>query len=135
MKKQIGMLVAIMIILFSTNTWAGGVTILQLNRIGRVVAHPMQHRITFVSYGGPMEFSLCYNELYWQSSKGLYRGIERCLQGEVGGWGKPAFRTKVRTLKMPHYRTFTVTIGRYNRLAVAVCRENDGRIGCVHMLR
>ena len=54
-----------------------------------------------------------------------------CIQGEVGGWAVPAFKKKRRMVSLPHYRTTIITIGRYEKIATAICRENDGQIGCV----
>ncbi len=114
---------------------ASGKTILSVSGLGRVNANPAGRTLTFFTYGGPMEFSVCYNTLSWMPAKGLYVGPMRCLQGEVGGWAKAAFKKRARTIKMPHYRTFIVTISRYSKIGVAICRENDGRLGCVHIVR
>ena len=115
---------------------AGNVKIIELPGVGEVSADPGGHTLTFTSYRPgvvPMEFSVCWNEITWNSNEKLYEGSTRCVQGEVGGWQKPEFETPTRTITLPHYRTVTITVGRYDKIAVAVCRENDGRIGCVNL--
>ena len=51
-------------------------------------------------------------------------------QSEAGGWARPEFRAAVRREHLPHYLPFTIVISRYEKIGVAICRENDGRIGC-----
>ncbi len=51
-------------------------------------------------------------------------------QSEAGGWAKPEFRPPVKRERLPHYVTFIVTISRYEKIGSAVCRENDGHLGC-----
>jgi|YelNatPaOPRAMG01_1025707.scaffolds.fasta_scaffold21152_3 hypothetical protein len=51
-------------------------------------------------------------------------------QSEAGGWAMPEFRPAVKREPLPHYTTFIVTAGRYERIGVAICRENDRHIGC-----
>ena len=118
------------ILLFPLSSFAGE-TILNLPGVGKVISNPVRRTLTFISDGTPMEFSVCWNSLHWNASRGLYVGGMKCVQGEVGGWAKPEFKKKKKTIKEPHYRTFIVTIGRYKKIASAICRENDGQIGCV----
>ena len=109
-----------------------GGEILNLPGVGKVIAHPGTRKLEFVSSGGPMEFSVCWNTLsHFNRKRGIYSGGMKCIQGEVGGWAVPAFKKKRRIVPLPHYRTTIITIGRYEKIATAICRENDGQIGCV----
>jgi hypothetical protein len=117
-------------------SFAETVTVIDLPGVGKVTADPTKQTLTFLAYHPgvtPMEFSICWNELEWNSQKGWYEGSQKCIQSEVGGWALPEFQVPQRTIPMPHYKTFTVTVGRYDKLAMAVCRENDGKLGCVQL--
>ncbi len=78
---------------------AADTIILNINGLGNVKANPVRHTLTFNSYGGPVEFSVCWNKLHWVAKKGLYAGSERCIQGEVGGWAKEALKREQKQLK------------------------------------
>jgi len=111
-----------------------GKEILNLPGVGKVIAHPKTRKLEFVSNGAPMEFSVCWNTLdHFNRKKGMYVGRIKCIQSEVGGWAVPAFKKKRKLIPMPHYRTMIITIGRYEKIATAICRENDGKLGCVKL--
>ena len=69
----------------------------------------------------PMEYSILAGNHYYQS--------------EVGGWAKPEYRPPVKKEKLPHYVTFIITIGRYEKMAVAICRENDKHLAVIKLTR
>ncbi len=93
--------------------------ILKVPGLGKVEANPSSRQLIFTAFKPgkvPMEYSI------WTP-----RGS---MQSEAGGWAKPEFRPAVKREKMPHYVPFIITISRYEKIGVAICRENDGRIGC-----
>ena len=127
MKKLLALVALVLIPLSSF-----GGQILNLPGVGKVNAYPGRRKLEFISYGGPMEFSVCWNTRdHFNRRTGIYSGRMKCIQSEVGGWAVPAFRKKRKIIPLIHYSSMIIVIGRYNKLASAICRENDGRIGCV----
>lgn len=53
---------------------------------------------------------------------------------EVGGWAAPAYAAKSKRYAIPHYEMFMMMIGRYDKLALIVGKENDGRLGVVQFV-
>ena len=93
--------------------------ILKVPGLGKVEANPSARQLIFTAFKPgqvPMEYSI------WSP-----RGF---VQSEAGGWARPEFRAPVRREKMPHYVPFIITISRHKKIGVAICRENDGIIGC-----
>ncbi len=93
--------------------------ILDVPGLGKVEADTAARQLIFTAYHPgrvPMEYSIWTPRSYRQS--------------EAGGWAKPEFRPAVKRERLPHYVTFIVTISRYERIGSAICRENDGHIGC-----
>ncbi len=124
------LLVLILLILVPISSFGG--QILNLPGVGKVIAHPGKRKLEFISDGGPMEFSVCWNTRdYFNRRKGIYFGRMKCIQSEVRGWAVPAFKKKRKIIPLPHYSSVTIVISRYEKIAAAICRENDGRIGCV----
>ncbi len=93
--------------------------ILSVPGLGKVEADTARHQLIFTAFRPgrvPMEYSIWTHRSYKQS--------------EAGGWAKPQFRPAVKRERLPHYITFIVTIARYGKIGSAICRENDGRVGC-----
>ena len=94
--------------------------ILDVPDLGKVEADLQNMKLVFTCYHPgvtPMEYSILAGSNYYQS--------------EAGGWGAPELQNNPKTEGLPHYTTFVVTIARYDKIGVAVCRENDGRLGVV----
>ncbi len=124
----------IVVLILCQTGYSAEKTILTIKGIGTVKADPENRLLIFTAANPgvvPMEFSVCWNELNWNEQKGWFEGSQKCIQSEVGGWQKPQFTAESKKIPLPHYRTVTITIGRYSNIARAVCRENDGQIGCL----
>jgi len=65
----------------------------------------------------PVEYSILSGNSYHQS--------------EAGGWARPEFEPAVKYEPLPHYRTFIVTIARYDEIGIMIGRENDGQVGAI----
>jgi hypothetical protein len=94
------------------------IKILDIPNIGKVEADTDNMKLVFTCYNpslSPMEYSILAGNTYSQS--------------EAGGSVSPEVQPAVKREPLPHYITFMVTIGRYQKIATAVCRENDGLIG------
>ncbi len=65
----------------------------------------------------PVEYSILWGEDYHQS--------------EAGGWARPEFEPADKYEPLPHYRTFIITIARYDKIGVMIGRENDGQVGAI----
>ncbi len=118
--KRFFMTVSILmsVLLFSGLGFAGKI-ILSVPGLGKVEAYPSKRQLVFTAFNPgrvPMEYSIWSPRSYKQS--------------EAGGWAKPEFRPAVKKERMPHYVPFIITISRYERIGAAICRENDGRLGC-----
>jgi len=55
----------------------------------------------------------------------------RYTHDEVGGWASPAYAARTKRYKIPHYEMFMMMIGRYDKLALIIGKENDGRLGVI----
>lgn len=53
----------------------------------------------------------------------------RYSHDEVGGWAAPAYAARSKRYSIPHYEMFMMMIGRYDKLALIIGKENDGRLG------
>ena len=120
MKNQISLtaILIVSIVLLASETFAAR-TILTVPGLGKVEADMGRRQLVFTCYNPgriPMEYSIWTPRHYKQS--------------EAGGWAKPQFRPAVKRERLPHYVTFMVTISRYEKIGTAICRENDGRLGC-----
>ena len=120
MKKYLMTLCIFVVTLFSLNSTSYAFQrILEVPGLGKVEADMGHHQLIFTAYRPgkvPMEYSIWTPRRYKQS--------------EAGGWAKPEFKRAVKRERLPHYVTFIVTISRYEKIGSAICRENDGRIGC-----
>ena len=98
------------------------ILILDLPGVGKVEADLGRMVLIFTAYNPgkvPMEYSILAGNNYYQS--------------EAGGWAEPDYKPRVKEEPLPHYVTFIVTIGRYEKIAAAICRENDGHLGVVRL--
>ncbi len=114
----VGLAFFISIVLFVSSAFASR-TILAVPGLGKVEADLGRRQLVFTCYNPgriPMEYSIWTPRHY--------------KQGEAGGWAKPQFRPAIKRERLPHYVTFIVTISRYEKIGSAICRENDGRLGC-----
>ncbi|MDI6868847.1 MAG: S-layer homology domain-containing protein [Coprothermobacterota bacterium] len=85
--------------------------------LGKVEADLLNKKLVFTCYNPqvtPMEYSILAGASYSQS--------------EAGGWGAPETQPAVKKESLPHYLSFMVTIGRYEKLQVGFGRENDGEL-------
>ena len=97
-------------------------SILDVSGLGKVEADLSTKELVFTaSHPGrvAMEYSILSGNDY--------------IQSEAGGWGRPEFSSAIKRENLPHYRTFIVTINRYNKIGSAICRENDGQLGCIEI--
>jgi len=114
----IGLIIFLFVLGFSTTSFAFR-KILEVPGLGKVEADTARRQLIFTAFRPgkvPMEYSIWTPRYY--------------RQNEAGGWAKPEFRPAVKRERLPHYVTFIVTISRYEKMGSAICRENDGRIGC-----
>ncbi len=98
------------------------ILILDLPGVGKVEADLDRMVLIFTAYNPgkvPMEYSILAGDKYYQS--------------EAGGWAEPEFKPGIKEEPLPHYVTFIVTIGRYEKMAVAICRENDRHLAVVRI--
>ncbi|HBT39661.1 MAG TPA: hypothetical protein DIT29_08325 [Pseudothermotoga sp.] len=59
----------------------------------------------------------------------------RYTHDEVGGWASPSYAARTKRYSIPHYQMFMLMIGRYDRLALIMGKENDGRLGVIVFTR
>jgi len=55
----------------------------------------------------------------------------RYTHDEVGGWASPAYVARTKHYRIPHYEMFMMMVGRYNKLALIIGKENDGQLGVI----
>lgn len=55
----------------------------------------------------------------------------RYTHDEVGGWAAPSYAAKTKRYRVPHYEMFMMMLGRYDKLALIIGKENDGRLGVI----
>jgi len=100
-------------------TYSQSQTILDVPGLGKVEADLAKMELVFTCYNPwkvPIEYSILAGSTYTQS--------------EAGGWAAADLKAPVKREKLPHYVTFIVTIARYEKMGVAICRENDKKIAC-----
>ncbi|MCR4427859.1 MAG: S-layer homology domain-containing protein, partial [Caldiserica bacterium] len=105
---------------FEGTSQAAGTKILEVKGLGKVEADLANKKLVFTCYNPgevPMEYSILAGSTYSQS--------------EAGGWGAPELEPAVKKEVLPHYTTFIVTIARYDKMGIAICRENDGKLAVV----
>ncbi len=123
MIKKVSLFLILFLLLFVTLSFAQSrVLILDLPGVGKVEADLDRMVLIFTAYNPgvtPMEYSILAGDTYYQS--------------EAGGWARPEYVPAVKEEPLPHYITFIITIGRYEKIAAAICRENDGHLGVVRM--
>ena len=98
------------------------VLLLEVPGLGKVEADLVARELIITCYNPgrvPVEYSILAGNSYRQS--------------EAGGWSKPEFRPAVKREPLPHYKTFIVTIVRYEKIGSVICRENDGKIGFIRL--
>jgi hypothetical protein len=91
--------------------------ILDVPGLGKVEADIASMKLVFTCYNPgvtPMEYSILAGASYSQS--------------EAGGWGAPETQPEVKKESLPHYLSFMVAIGRYEKFQVGFGRENDGEL-------
>ena len=103
-------------------TLPSSVPILDVAGLGKVEADLANQKLVFTCANPgvvPLEYSILAGANYSQS--------------EAGGWGSPEVTAAVKKESLPHYQTFLVTIARYEKIGVALCRENDGRLAVIKL--
>ncbi len=74
-------------------------------------------KFVVTSLGQPVEVGL------W--AKGNY------MHDEVGGWASTSYAAKSKQYDIPHYGMFMMMVGRYDKVALIIGNENDGRLGVI----
>ncbi|WP_052465289.1 hypothetical protein [Thermotoga profunda] len=74
-------------------------------------------KFTVASLGQPVEVGL------W--AKGSY------MHDEVGGWASAGYTAKTKQYDIPHYGMFMMMVGRYDKIALIIGNENDGKLGAI----
>jgi uncharacterized repeat protein (TIGR01451 family) len=98
------------------------VPILDIAGLGKVEADLANQKLVFTCANPgevPLEYSILAGGSYSQS--------------EAGGWGSLEVTPAVKKETLPHYQTFLVTIARYEKIGVALCRENDGVLAVIKL--
>jgi len=93
------------------------IPILDVQGLGKVEVDIDAKKLVFTCYNPgvtPMEYSILAGSNYSQS--------------EAGGWGAPETQLAVKKESLPHYLSFMVAIGRYEKFQVGFGRENDGEL-------
>lgn len=93
----------------------GPFKLLEIPSVVRVAKEGSKFVVT--SLGQPVEVGL------W--AKGNY------LHDEVGGWASTGYTARIKQYDIPHYGLFMMMVGRYDKIALIIGNENDGRLGAI----
>jgi hypothetical protein len=115
----IGFIMLFINLAFPAISLAEGILIFDISGVCKVEADLSAMKLIFTAHQ-PGKVACEYSILAGNSYK----------QSEAGGWALPEFRPAVKEEPLPHYVTFIVTAGRYERIGVVICRENDRHLGC-----